>query len=83
MTPNSPEPTDTIRTLALRGIQCPHAFVRAKLVLETLEVGELLRVIVDNALSKVDLPRSAKQHGYTVLDVEAIEPGTWAITLRK
>lgn len=72
-----------MRTLALHGIQCPHAFVRTKLALEILEVGQSLRVIVDNVLSKVDLPRSAKQHGYTVLGIEEIEPGTWAITLQK
>lgn len=72
-----------LRTLALHGLQCPHTFVRAKLVMETLAPGEQLRVIVDNALSKLDLPRSAELHGYTVVGVEELEPGVWAITLRK
>ena len=72
-----------MRTLALRGLMCPHTFVRAKLAMEALQAGEQLRVIVDNALSKVDLPRSAQLHGYAVLGVEEIEPGVWAITLQK
>lgn len=62
---------------------CPHTFVRAKLVMETLSAGQKLRVIVDNPLSKLDLPRSAQQHGYVVLGVEEVEPGVWAITLQK
>lgn len=72
-----------MRTLALRGLTCPHTFVRAKLVMETLASGEQLRVVVDNPLSKLDLPRSAELHGYTVVEVEEPEPGVWAITLQK
>jgi len=75
--------TDSVRTLELHGLKCPHTFVRAKLVMETLAAGEALRVIVDNPLSKADLPRSARQHGYEVLSVEEVADGTWAITLRK
>jgi len=80
----SDHPTnDVVRTLELHGLQCPHTFVHAKLAMEALQPGQRLRVVVDNPLSKVDLPRSAQQHGYTVVAVEAIEPGVWAITLEK
>jgi len=72
-----------IRTLELKGLKCPHTFVRAKLVMETLEAGHRLRVIVDNPISKIDLPRSAEQHGYRVLSVEETDPGVWAVTLQK
>ena len=72
-----------MRTLALHGLTCPHTFVRAKLAMETLASGERLQVIVDNPLSKLDLPRSAELHGYTVLGVEELESGVWAITLQK
>jgi len=78
-----PKELTSTHTLELHGIECPNAFVRAKLVMETLATGESLRVVVDNALSKVDLPRSAQQHGYTVLGVEEVDPGVWAITLCK
>lgn len=70
------------RVLRLHGVECPHAFVRAKLALEELPPGAVLKVIVDNAISSVDLPRSARQHGYEVLSVEEVRPGTWEITLR-
>jgi TusA-related sulfurtransferase len=76
-------PDTEIRTLELKGLDCPHTFVRAKLVMETLDEGHQLRVIVDNPLSKVDLPRSAEQHGYRVINIEEISKGVWAITLQK
>lgn len=78
-----PKELTSTHTLELHGIECPNAFVRTKLVMETLAAGESLRVVVDNALSKVDLPRSAQQHGYAVLGVEEIGSGVWAITLCK
>ncbi len=78
-----PKELPSTHTLELHGIECPNAFVRTKLAMETLEAGASLRVIVDNALSKVDLPRSAKQHGYTVISVDEISTGVWAITLKK
>ncbi len=83
MTINHLESENDVQTLELFGIACPHAFVRAKLVMETLESGKTLRVIVDNKLSTVDLPRSAEQHGYQVLGVEELEPKVWAIFLKK
>jgi len=83
MTTNFLDSENNIQTLELLGIACPHAFVRAKLVMETLEAGKTLRVIVDNKLSTVDLPRSAEQHGYQVLDIEELEPKVWAIFLKK
>lgn len=83
MTTNKTETDKDIQTLELYGIACPHAFVRAKLVMETLASGKTLKVIVDNKLSTVDLPRSAEQHGYQVLGVEELEPKVWAIFLKK
>ena len=83
MTTNNTETDNDIQTLELYGIACPHAVVRAKLVMETLASGKTLKVIVDNKLSTVDLPRSAEQHGYQVLGVEELEPKVWAIFLNK
>lgn len=70
-----------IKTLELKGLECPHTFVRTKLVMETLSPGQQLRVIVDNPIAKIDLPKSAQQHGYLVIAVEALSAGSWAITL--
>ena len=75
--------SQNVQTLELYGLECPHTFVRAKLVMETLESGNCLNVIVDNPLSKVDLPRSAELHGYTVVSVAEIRSGVYQITLKK
>jgi TusA-related sulfurtransferase len=71
------------RELNLRGEVCPYTFVKSKLALEELEVGQILRVIVDNPRSAEDVPRSLTNEGNTVLEVVQILGGEWAITIQK
>ncbi|MBI2467301.1 MAG: sulfurtransferase TusA family protein [Candidatus Rokubacteria bacterium] len=44
--------------LDLRGEVCPYTFLKSKLALEAMAVGEALRVVVDNETSARDVPRS-------------------------
>lgn len=69
--------------LNLRGEVCPYTFVKSKLALEELEVGQVLRVIVDNPRSAEDVPRSLANEGNTVLEVTRLPEGEWAITVQK
>jgi TusA-related sulfurtransferase len=69
--------------LDLVGEVCPFTFVRAKLALEALPLGALLRVIVDHEPATRTIPRSAREWGQDVVSVISLSPSTWAIDLRK
>ena len=69
--------------LDLRGEVCPYTFLKARLALELLSEGALLRVVVDNETSARDVPRSLAGAGHAVLEVVAAGDGTWTIVTRR
>jgi tRNA 2-thiouridine synthesizing protein A len=69
--------------LDIRGDVCPYTFLKAKLALEPLAPGEVLRVVVGNETSARDVPRSLTDAGHTVLAVTPLGATLWAITVRK
>lgn len=71
------------RELDIRGDVCPFTFVKSKLVLEQMQVGEVLRVIVDYEPSAKNVPKSMKEEGQEVLAVNQIGEGEWEIIVRK
>jgi len=82
--PTSSSPGDPpAESLDLSGEICPFTFVRAKLALEALPIGAVLRVIVDHEPATRNIPRSAAEWGQEVVGVIGLAPGTWAIDLRK
>lgn len=72
------------RILDLKGEVCPFTFVKSKLELETMEIGQVLKILVDNNESAANVPRSLDLEGQSVLSVEkeAIG-GLWAIVVEK
>jgi TusA-related sulfurtransferase len=69
--------------LDLRGEVCPYTFLKARLALESISPGGVLRVVVDNAASAHDVPRSLVAAGHAVLEVAPGGDGTWAIVTRR
>ena len=45
---NAPKDVSADETFDLKGEICPYTFVKSKLMLEMMESGQILRVIVDN-----------------------------------
>ena len=70
------------KELDLKGKVCPYTFVESMLALEEIEIGEVLRVIVDYPPAVCDVPRSLKNEGYEILDVSPINKTDWAILVR-
>ena len=54
----------------LRGVGCPLNFVKAKLALEKIEVGEVLEVLVDDGEPVRNVPASFTEQGQEVLEVK-------------
>jgi TusA-related sulfurtransferase len=71
------------RTLDIRGQVCPLTFVRAKLAIEKMALGEVLEIIVDHPPAAVSVPRSLEHEGQTVLGVERVGDAQWHLFVRK
>jgi tRNA 2-thiouridine synthesizing protein A len=76
-------PSADAEDLDLRGEVCPYTFLKARLALESLPAGALLRVVVDNEASARDVPRSLAAAGHAVLACASVVGGTWAILTRR
>ena len=71
------------RTLDIRGEICPLTFVRSKLAIEKLAIGEVLEIIVDHQPAVVNVPRSLEHEGQKVLGIEQTCEAEWRIFVRK
>ncbi len=70
------------KELNLKGKVCPYTFIESMLVLEDMEIGEVLRVIVDYPPAVCDVPKSLKNEGYEILDVSPLNETDWAILVK-
>ncbi len=59
--------------LDLRGVICPYNFVKTKLKLESLEIGDQLRVLLDEGEPIRNVPQSITNEGHKILKQEKVE----------
>ncbi len=69
--------------LDITGLVCPMTFVKAKLKLEELAVGDLLVIRLRGAEPGLNVPRSLRDHGHTVLAAEPVDDGCIELVVRK
>jgi len=70
------------RTVDIRSFRCPMTWVRVKLALEAIAVGEVLEVLLRGEEPERNIPRSAQDEGHELLGREEGPEGT-RIWLRK
>ncbi len=78
--------TDEIKpdkTLDLKGQICPYTFVRSKLAIEKMELGQVLEVIFDHKPASENVPRSMENEGQKILKVEQTGEKDWRVFVRK
>lgn len=51
----------------IRGEVCPYTFVKSKLKIETMNPGEVLRIIIDHEPATENVPRSMESEGHQIL----------------
>ncbi len=56
--------------LDLRGVKCPMNFVRAKLELEKMKIGEILDILLDDGEPIRNVPASFREEGQDVMDIK-------------
>lgn len=62
---------------------CPLTFVKAKAVLDELEIGQVLAVRMNDGEPAQNVPRSMKEDGQTVLKLQKNDDGTYTMYVRK
>ncbi len=71
------------KTIDIKGQVCPYTFVRSKLAMEKMNVGEVLEIILDHRQAIENVPRSMENEGQKVLKVEQTGEKEWRIVVRK
>jgi TusA-related sulfurtransferase len=71
------------RELDLKGEVCPFTFVKSKLIIEQMDKGQVLRVILDYKSSVENVPKSMEMEGQEVLAVNQIGENLWEVLVRK
>lgn len=69
--------------LDLRGVVCPFNFVRAKLVLEQMQTGEILEIILDDGEPIRNVPNSFREQGEEVMSVTPETDSTFRVRIRR
>lgn len=83
-TPGAGTDTTAPTLIDLRGVACPMNFVKAKLRMETLEVGATLAVLLDDGEPVRNVPASFRNEGQDVVETHALEGGRhWRVLIRK
>lgn len=70
-------------TVDITNVNCPVTFVKAKVALEELEEGEVLKVHMNGGEPAKNVPRSIQEEGHEILDFIACEDGTYDLIVRK
>ena len=63
------------KTIDLRGTPCPMNWVKARLVLEEMEPGQRLEVMLDDGDPIRSVPKNVKAEGHRVMAVTPLEDG--------
>ncbi len=71
------------KRIDIKGLVCPYTFVKAKIAIEGMEIGEVLEVLLDYEEASRSIPRSMEDHGQKVLKVEQINGTDWILVIRK
>jgi tRNA 2-thiouridine synthesizing protein A len=71
------------KTLDIRGQVCPYTFVRSKLTIEKMNLGEVLEIILDHKPAVENVPRSMENEGQKVLKIDQTGEKEWHIFIRK
>ena len=71
------------KSINIKGLVCPYTFVKAKLAIESLEIGQILEVLLDSEEASRNIPKSMEDHGQKVLKVEKINETDWILQIKK
>lgn len=71
------------KKINIKGLVCPYTFVKSKLAVEDMEIGEVIEILLDYAEAARSIPKSMEDHGHKVLKVEKVNDTDWVLLIRK
>lgn len=69
--------------LDLRGVACPMNFVKTKLFIDKISIGDLIEVLLDSGEPVESVPESMGAEGHEILSIDRQEEGHFKVTIRK
>ncbi len=63
--------------------QCPLTFVKAKVTLDELDEGEVLKIRLNDGEPRENVPRSLADEGHEILGLDPNGDGTYTLFVRK
>jgi sulfite reductase (NADPH) hemoprotein beta-component/sulfite reductase (ferredoxin) len=73
----------TLSTLDLTGVACPINFVRTKLKLETMALGDQLQVTLDDGEPIESVAKSILEEGQQIASKQRVASGAWELLILK
>lgn len=70
-------------TVDITDVNCPVTSVKAKVALDELEEGEVLKVHMNGGEPAENVPRSLKEEGQEILDLIQNSDGTYDLFVKK
>ena len=71
------------KKLDIRGEVCPYTLVKSKLGVETIEVGQIIEILLDYPEASESIPKAMLNYGHSVLKAEKINDKEWIVQVRK
>ncbi|MCA8939060.1 MAG: sulfurtransferase TusA family protein [Planctomycetes bacterium] len=72
-----------LRRFDFRGVKCPINFVRTKIELEKVAVGDVIVIRIDAGEPLENVPRSLRLEGQEVLSQVENDDGTWTLEVQR
>ena len=73
----------SVHNLDITKDRCPMTFVKAKLKLEELETGDTLEILLTTGEPLNNVPRTATEQGFTVLETSPVKDNIYKVVIRK
>ena len=73
---------EIVDSLDLKGVACPFNYVQAKVRLETMDLGQLLEITIDDGEPIENVPKSLTNDGHEVVDTKKVGKH-YRLTIRK
>lgn len=71
------------KSINIKGLVCPYTFVKAKLAIESLEIGQILEILLDSEEASRNIPKSMEDHGQKMLKAEKVNETDWILQIKK
>jgi TusA-related sulfurtransferase len=73
----------SVKTLDISAEHCPMTFVKTKLELEKLQPGDRLEVLLSEGEPLDNVPKSAKEQGYKVIEIQHVKDKIHRVIIEK